>query len=109
MITSIEDFTNLWKLESGSTQKLLNVLTDDSLAQPVADDHRTLGRIAWHIVVTIPEMMGKTGLDIVEPAEDAPLPATAAEIAAEYERVSQALVDQIVEKFLLSCNLRYNL
>ena len=62
MFTKIEDFLTNWQHESGSTQKVLDALTDESLAQEVSPQDRTLGRIAWHIVTTLDEMMGRTGL-----------------------------------------------
>lgn len=84
MYKHIADFVSEWQQESGRTARVLDALTDASLAQPVADDHRTLGRIAWHIVLTIGEMLSKTGFRTTSVAEDAPVPATAAEIAAAY-------------------------
>jgi len=49
MFTSIESFKKVWQLELKNTSKIFSALTDDSLNQKVADDHRTLGRVAWHI------------------------------------------------------------
>jgi uncharacterized damage-inducible protein DinB len=92
---TIEDFLAHWKEESAGFSELLAVLTDESLDQPVADGHRTLGRIAWHLVTTVPEMMSKTGLGIRSVAEDAPLVASAGEIAEAYERVAIDLDDAI--------------
>ena len=59
MLTKIEDFIINWQHESGSTQKILDALTDESLAQEVSPEYRSL-RIAWHIVTTLDEMMGRT-------------------------------------------------
>jgi len=59
VIRTIDDFATLWKQESAETQKVLDAITDASLSQPISDDHRTLGRIAWHIAGTIKEMMDR--------------------------------------------------
>lgn len=95
MYRRIDDFLEQWRQLRESTQKLLDVLTDESLAQPVADDHRTLGRIAWHLVQTIPEMLGRTGLSPEGPAEDEPVPTSAAAIAQAYKTASASLADQV--------------
>ena len=62
MFRTIEDFEERWKNNMEHTQAIFGAMTDASLSQRVAQDHRTLGRMAWHIVVSIPEMMARTGL-----------------------------------------------
>ena len=64
MIHTIDDFAAAWTWEAGETQKLFDRLTDGSLAQAVNNDGRTIGRLAWHIAQTIPEMMARTGLHV---------------------------------------------
>jgi len=95
MFHTIEEFIPNWTYESESTQKLLNELTDKSLAQAVVDGHRTIGRIAWHITTAIPEMMGHTGLKLPAVEASAPVPKTAAEIKKAYAAVSSQLMEQI--------------
>jgi uncharacterized damage-inducible protein DinB len=95
MFRTIADFEKIWTDESASVLKLFNVLTDASLAQPVTAGHRTLGRIAWHVVTSITEMMPKTGLTIAGPDPEAPVPATAAEIRSAFETASKSLLQQI--------------
>ena len=95
MYHSIAEFAAAWNARRGATLTHLQALTDESLGRPVAEGHRTLGRIAWHIVQTIPEMMGKTGLRPEGPAEDAPVPASAKEIVAAYDRASASLLEQV--------------
>lgn len=95
MYRKIDDFLDAWQTESGLTQTLLDALTDASLQQAVAKDHRTLARIAWHIVTTIPEMMANTGLKLGALKPDAPIPATAAEIGQAYAAVSAELAQQV--------------
>ncbi len=95
MFTSIKGFTAYWKVLSDGTSKIFAALTDESLGQSVAEGHRDIGRIAWHIVTTIPEMGSQTGLKIAGPAANAPLPATVAEISANYKIVANSLAEQI--------------
>jgi len=95
MFTKISDFAAYWKTLSGSTEKILEALSDQSLGQSVSDGHRNIGRIAWHIATTIPEMSGRTGLKIDGPKADAPLPKTAKEIKDGYSAVAKSLLEQI--------------
>ncbi|WP_210467861.1 DinB family protein [Sporosarcina sp. 6E9] len=92
MFTTIEEFLNHRGHESGSTQKILNGLTDDSLAQEVSPEDRTLGRIAWHIVQTLHEMISQTGLEFDGTLDDAPVPESAAEIADAYHSTNEAMI-----------------
>lgn len=95
MYTSLAEFEKSYQQEAESTAKILGALTDASLSQAVADDHRTIGRIAWHIVYTIPEMMSQTGLKLAVIAKETPVPATAAEIVAAYGKQSSELLKLI--------------
>ncbi len=98
MFRKVEDFTSEYPKEYEGTLKVLRALTDESLGQRIYPEGRTLGRLAWHITVTIPEMGSRTGLAI-EGAEyeHAPVPASAAEIVAAYERAGASLLQQVRE------------
>ncbi len=95
MIRSIRDFEFLWSRELEATQKILKHLPDRSLAQRVDPQGRTLGRLAWHIVTTIPEMMSRTALAISGPDPEAPVPATAKEIFRSYNTAAISLLEQV--------------
>lgn len=95
MYTSIEQFLSTWSYESDATQKLLDLLTDASLAQRVSDEDRTMGRLAWHLVTTIHEMISRTGLEFSAPEHDAMLPSTAKEIADGYRQANTAFIEAI--------------
>jgi uncharacterized damage-inducible protein DinB len=99
VIGSIAEFEEMWTLESNGTRKLLAELTDRSLAQAVAKDHRTLGRLAWHITTSVGEMMNRCGLHVGGPAEDAPVPATAAAIRAGYDEAACSLLAEMKAKW----------
>jgi uncharacterized damage-inducible protein DinB len=92
MFLSVQAFEENWKHESASTQKLLDVLTDASLTQEVSPQDRTLGRIAWHLVTSLHEMISRTGLDFEAPHHDAPLPTSAKVIADSYRAASESMV-----------------
>ncbi|MHA0856810.1 DinB family protein [Paenibacillus sp. CMAA1364] len=95
MFTTREEFITTWQQESGSTYKIINLLTDDSLAQEVSPQDRTLGRIAWHIVTTLDEMIGRTGLKFEAASHDSRVPTVASEIAEAYRASSEAMVAAI--------------
>jgi len=99
MIRKVEDFLKAYEFESVGTQKLLDVLTDESIKQRVADGHRTLGNIAWHIATTIPEMLGRTGLELKGPSHTTPTPPSARQIADAYREAAASLLAQIEEKW----------
>ena len=95
MITRITDFEYHWTQEFDKTQKILKHMTDRSLSQAVAPGGRTLGRLAWHIITTIPEMMARTGLDVAGPSHDAPVPTTVKAISGAYSEAALSLLDQV--------------
>ena len=91
MIRTIEDFSETWKTESEATLKILRALTDASLARAITNENRTLGRLAWHIVRSIPEMMVEAkqplgGFDL-----DAPTPTSASAMTEAYAGVAASL------------------
>lgn len=95
MYTSIQMFAQDWKNESANTQKLMDVLNDASLAQEVTTEGRTLGRLAWHIVTSVHEMLSRTGLEFDAPHHDAPVPTSAQVIADGYRQASQAVLESL--------------
>lgn len=95
MFTSIEQFEEFWDSHVKSTKKITATLTDESLTQSVAEGHWNLGRLMWHIVTTIPEMMNNTGLKLVAIDAKAAMPDSVAEIASGYDAVTGELLDAI--------------
>ena len=77
MYRRIDDFLQDYENLTKGTLQIIGELTDDVLYQPVADGHRTLGQIAWHIATTVPEMMSRTGLAISSINQDSPPPKSA--------------------------------
>ena len=95
MFKTIKDFEEAWTRETANTQKMMDALNDQSLSQPVADDHRTLGRVAWHILATYPEMTKYVGLKLESVKEDAAVPASAEEIKKTYKTAVGEILNQI--------------
>ncbi|OGC89422.1 MAG: hypothetical protein A2W25_01695 [candidate division Zixibacteria bacterium RBG_16_53_22] len=99
MFTSIEHFKGAWKYEMESTGKIFGALSDASLKQSVAKDHRTLGRMAWHLTQTIPEMAGRTGLKVDGPGEKEPVPTSASAIKKAYDMAAASLLEQVTRNW----------
>jgi uncharacterized damage-inducible protein DinB len=95
MYHKLEDFINDWVIESESTLKVFNNLTDESLTKKVDENVRTAGRLAWHITTAIGEMAHRTGLNFKTVQTDSEIPATAIEIVNAYKEASSNLLDAI--------------
>lgn len=95
MFHRIDEFIQGWKHESATSLKLMEALTDESLAQKVTPEGRTLGYLAWHIVLCISEMASKAGLPVHGPAEDSDDPKAAAEIVAAYRDSAAQLTEAV--------------
>ena len=95
MYYKISDFLKDWEYERGATLKIFNALTDDSLKQKVNEQGRSLGRLAWHITLSVGEMMSKTELKFDSPDEDSDVPESANEISKTYDAVSSVLNDAV--------------
>lgn len=95
MYRAIDDFVLDWKHESGATMKILHALTDDSLKQRITPQGRSLGFLAWHLVLTLSEMGSKMGLQVTAPAEDSEPPTVASEIASTYDISSKSVLEAV--------------
>jgi uncharacterized damage-inducible protein DinB len=51
--------------------------------------------LAWHIVQTLPEMGGRTGLKIPGPGENEPVPARAGEIYSRFKESAEGMARQV--------------
>ncbi len=95
MFRTMEDFKQGWEAESKITQSIFDALTDKSLSQSINNDHRTIGRIAWHICETITEMLPHIGLqyELIKP----PVPTEAKIISEKYAELSKSLSEQVAD------------
>ena len=99
MFRKISDFNNVWSRELEATQKVFKHLTDKSLSTAVSPDGRTLARLAWHIVTTIPEMMSRTGLKTAGAGADDPVPPGAKGIFQAYNQTAISLLEQVTTQW----------
>jgi uncharacterized damage-inducible protein DinB len=99
MYRTIADFERAWKSESEGTLKILRGLTDASLQQAIGGEARTLGRLAWHLTATLPELANRTGLAVAGPEDGSPPPSSAARIAAAYESAAASLLAEVTSRW----------
>lgn len=95
MLQRISDFVKLWKSESGNTLKIFKALNDQALKQKVAEDHRDLARIAWHISTTLPEMGKYIDIEFTAIKENQPIPAKLVDIISGYEKTAIELLNGV--------------
>ncbi|WP_066304633.1 DinB family protein [Bacillus sp. FJAT-29814] len=99
MYTSIEAFIGDWHHEAETTQKVFDALTDSSLQQMISPDDRSLGRIAWHIVTSTPEMLNEFGIKVDSVSNADSVPSSAKEIADTFRKVSADTIDAVKEQW----------
>ena len=99
MYNKISDFTDDWKYESESTLKVFENLTDDSLDFKPNKNVRSPGKLAWHIVTTLGEMVHRTGLKFDTVAEDSQILKTVNEIYEEFKRTTDKMVIAIEQEW----------
>jgi uncharacterized damage-inducible protein DinB len=99
MLRKIQDFESVWMQEFDSTKKVFKHISDRCLWQSVEPGGRTLGRLAWHIVITIPEMMNRTGLSVKGPEENSPVPSSMKDILRAYDEAGLSLIDELKSKW----------
>ncbi len=92
MFRKLDDVISAYRTVAEGTGKIFAQLTDDNLDRSVSEGHRSLGDIAWHIVVTIPEMMSRTGLGFSSVDWKSMPPSFAREIIEGYSDVSDELL-----------------
>ena len=94
-MASLQEFALDWAHHREETLRLLRALDDRSLSGKTDADGRTLGRIAWHLVQTMPEMLGHAGVPLAGPGPEVAPPAGAAAIVAAYDKASAQVVPAV--------------
>jgi uncharacterized damage-inducible protein DinB len=64
MFRRMDDVLETWRYESERTQAILEALPEASVGARVAEGHRDLRRLGWHLVESLLEMPGHMGLSI---------------------------------------------
>jgi len=113
MFRKTADFLATWKEESTNTVRLLSALTDASLSTRTDPEGRTLGKIAWHVVETCPEMLPSAGLKLDFHVDAEAVPQRASVIADEYRRgadlLGEAVASQWTDEMLLETTPMYGM
>ena len=91
MYTTVAEFVRDWEWESAISLKVERALTDASLQQKTDPEGRTLGQLAWHMVVMIGLTGSALGLDIDAPPRGSEPPASASKIADAYETAMRSM------------------
>jgi uncharacterized damage-inducible protein DinB len=99
MYTTIAEFIQEWNQEAASTQKVMDTLTDASLQQQVSPNGRTLGRIAWHITTSIPELFSHFGIKMDMVKDSDTVPSSAKEIAESFRKVSADAAEAVKQQW----------
>ncbi|MUT65638.1 DinB family protein [Paenibacillus sp. NEAU-GSW1] len=92
MYQTINSFIEDYSRELTTTAKVLEALTDASLAQEVAPGFRTLGFLAWHVALSA-GMLRETGLKFQGPPSERPDSAPA--IVQAYRSTAQSVMDAV--------------
>jgi len=95
MYRKIEDFIKEWGYESESTLKLFKNITNPPLNKKDNENVRSIAVLAWHITITLSEMLNKAGLPVTGPDEHSKPPATITEIITAYESSSRSVIEQV--------------
>jgi uncharacterized damage-inducible protein DinB len=95
MYSNLQQAVQDLQAESAMTQKVLDVLTDASLAQPIVEGHRTLGHLTWHLATSFHSILGQAGLQFDAPTHKSEAPTTAKGIADRYRTASEAAIAAI--------------
>ena len=105
MHKTVAKFVNDWTRESDLSLKVERALTDTSLAQKTDPEGRSLGDIAWHMVIMIGMTAAAAGLTIEAPPRGMPVPSAAAAIADAYEKAKESLQQQAAAVLMRAAGL----
>ena len=95
MYRKISDFVDDWSYESEITLKLFNNLTDEILNKKFHENVRTAGRLSWHMINSIGEMVQRTGLDFEAEVDDTKIPTTSKEIYDAFKISSLNMLEAV--------------
>ncbi len=99
MFRKMDDFHKSYETLTEGTLKIFRAIDADAMCQNVAAGHRTLRGMAWHIVITVPEMMNQVGLGLSSIDEKTLPPGAPAELTSGYEKVTGELVAALRAKW----------
>lgn len=100
MFRALEDFKKTWSYERERTLAVMDAIPDAELTRNLGD-HRTLGRLAWHMVESCVELPDHIGLAVEGPRMNeegfigSPVPATMKEIREAYSTASASVLERV--------------
>jgi len=97
MYRQVDDFLKEWAVAVEGTLQVLQAVTDDKLGQSISEGHSTLGWLGWHLVETTGYFSHLAGLTVPMIGQDEPVPATAREIIAAYEKAAEAVKEEVAK------------
>lgn len=95
MFTSISNFKKEFQYEYQSTLKVFQHISNETFALKPHSNIRSMQRLAWHITITLGEMLGKAGLTIDCPDEHSEPLNDMAEICQAYEKAAQSVLKEV--------------
>lgn len=98
MFHSTADVIEMYSEEIDKTKQVMQHLREDALGQRIAPEARTLGRLAWHMTVSIGELCSHLGLSIDCPIEEGEVPPLDT-IRATYDRASSSLISRLRDEW----------
>jgi len=98
MYQNIEEVISDLQNESNATLRVFNALTNESLNQKVYPEGRSLGKIAWHITATVPELLSRIGLEFNSEINELEVPKSIDIIITTYKNLYNQVFDQIKSK-----------
>lgn len=97
MYRQVEDFLKEWTVSVKGTVKVLQAVTDEKLGQSIVEGHSALGWLGWHLVETAGYFSHLAGLTVPMIDHNEPVPATAREITVAYEKVAEAVKQEVAK------------
>lgn len=95
MYRKIEDFITDWGYESEGTLNLFKNITNEALNKKDHENVRSIAVLAWHITITLSEMLNKAGLKVTGPDEHSKPPLTITEIIDTYRNSANSVTEQV--------------
>lgn len=94
MYRQVDDFLNEWTNAANGTVQVLKAMTDETLSQSIVEGHNSLGWLGWHLVGAAGYFSYLAGLKVPMIRQEDPVPTSAAEIVATYEKTANSIKEE---------------
>lgn len=99
MYRKIEDFVTDWGYESEGTLNLFKNISNEALNKKDHENVRSIAVLAWHITITLNEMLNKAGLKVTGPDEHSKPASSIKEIIDAYESSAKSVEEQVQKQW----------